>query len=256
MRKNPGFAAVAIVTLALGIGANTAVFSIVDAVLLQPLPYHEPERLVAVWNRWDGSARASLSDPEYLDYAEQSRLLEIAAMSPAGVNIGGAGGDPERVPSRRGVTANIFDVIGHHPCSRDGRFDVEEESAATTPVAILADGYWRRSVSAPTRQSSDPRHHPRRRDRDRRRRRARRRHAVRDHGRGRRRCASCHCTLDRTAPRGRRGGHYLMAIARLGHGATMCCGIGGDGRIVGGSAAQYPDQHNQGNFAHRRPLAA
>src|SRR6187551_1081399 len=58
LRRNPGFAAVAIITLALGIGANTAVFSIVDAVLLRPLPYHDPARLAAVWNRWDGSATA------------------------------------------------------------------------------------------------------------------------------------------------------------------------------------------------------
>ena len=100
MRKNAGFAAVAIITLALGIGANTAVFSIVDAVLLQPLPYSRSGPLVAVWNRWDGSATASLSNPEYLDYAEQSGLLEIAAMAPAGVNTGGAGAIPRGLQRR------------------------------------------------------------------------------------------------------------------------------------------------------------
>ena len=78
MRRNAGFVAVAVLTLALGIGANAAVFSVVDTVLLQPLPYADPERLVAVWNRWDGSPAAALSNPEYLDYAEASRSLTMA----------------------------------------------------------------------------------------------------------------------------------------------------------------------------------
>ena len=99
MRGNAGFVAAAVLTLALGIGANTAVFSIVDAVLLRPLPYAEPETLVAVWNRWIGSPAATLSNPEYLDYAEQSQSMTIAAGAAANVNVGAEGGDPERVPA-------------------------------------------------------------------------------------------------------------------------------------------------------------
>ncbi len=246
MRQNAGFAAVAIITLALGIGANTAVFSIVDTVLLQPLPYHAPDRLVAVWNRWDGSATASLSNPEYLDYAEQSRLLEIAAMAPAGVNVGGAGGDPERVASAR-VTANVFDVIG--TAVQQGRaFRVEEESASSTPVAILADGYWRRrfradpaivgstipingvateivGVAAPGGIMP---------------------FEITGAGGA---DVLLPLTFDRTAPRGRRGGHYLMAVARLREGATIAAASAEMGNILGRLSREYPDQHDQGNFA-------
>jgi putative ABC transport system permease protein len=75
MRANPGFMFVAILTLALGIGANTAIFAVAYAVMLRPLPYDEPDRLVSVSNRWDGRPGASLSDPEYLDYSERSRTL-------------------------------------------------------------------------------------------------------------------------------------------------------------------------------------
>ena len=77
--KTPGFTTVAVITLALGIGANTAMFSIVQTVLLRPLPYQQPDRLVAVWQRWTGLSAASLSLPEYLDYSERSRTLAMAA---------------------------------------------------------------------------------------------------------------------------------------------------------------------------------
>ena len=87
IRRQPGFALVTVLTLALGIGANTAIFSVVHAVLLKPLPYAAEDRLVHVRNRWTGQARAPLSDPEYLDYAERSRSLELAAMAASDVNL-------------------------------------------------------------------------------------------------------------------------------------------------------------------------
>ena len=146
MRRNAALVAVAVVTLALGIGANAAVFSVVDAVLLRPLPYDDPATLVAVWNRWDGSPAAALSNPEYLDYAEQSRSMTIAASAATNVNVGGQGGDPERVLAAL-VTANAYDVLGVPP--RLGRaFRVEEEAEGAAPVAILSDGFWRRRFDA------------------------------------------------------------------------------------------------------------
>ena len=117
MRANPGFVAVAMLALALGIGANTAIFSVAHAVLLRPLPYHDPAALVSVWNKWDGRAAAALSDPEYLDYAERSRTLTIAATAGQAMVIGGDGRDAERV-SGAAVTAKTLDVLGVPPAHR------------------------------------------------------------------------------------------------------------------------------------------
>ena len=89
MRRQAGFAVVAVVTLALGIGANTAIFSVVHAVMLAPLPYGQPEALASVTNHWPGSARGGMSDPEYLDYAERSRSAPHRG-------DGGRGDEPRR----------------------------------------------------------------------------------------------------------------------------------------------------------------
>jgi putative ABC transport system permease protein len=246
MRRNAGFAAVAVITLALGIGANTAVFGIVDAVLLRPLPYHDPDRVVAVWNRWDGSAAAALSNPEYLDYAEQSRLLKIAAVSAAGVNVGGAGGDPERVAAAH-ITSKVFDVIGV-PVQHGRAFRIEEEADGAAPVAILSDRYWRRRFHAdPSIVGS----------------------TIPVDGVATEIVGVAAAggvlpfeiagadnadvllpqTLNRTAPRNRRSGHYLMAFARVQDGASIDAASAEMAGIIGRLSREYPDQHNQGNFA-------
>src|SRR6266540_5415443 len=82
--KNPGFTAVAVLTLALGIGANTAIFSIINAVLLRPLPYPQPDRLVTLWERSAerGLEQGLVSGPNFLDWREQSRAFEQMAVSP------------------------------------------------------------------------------------------------------------------------------------------------------------------------------
>src|SRR5262249_3406186 len=141
MRRNAGFTTVAVVTLALGIGANTVVFSLVHAVLLRPLPYRDPGRLVAVWNRWNGTPAASLSDPEYLDYSERSRTMRLAASAARDVNVGGTSGDPERVLAAY-VTPNTFDVLGITPAL--GRGFLPDDDTAGHDVAVISDSLWRR----------------------------------------------------------------------------------------------------------------
>src|ERR687884_2345192 len=100
LMKRPGFTAIALIALALGIGANTAIFSLVNAVVLQPLPYPEPDRLVWVWgNIRNGGNRASVSPLDFLDFRSQNKTFEQFAASgtlPLAVTLTG-GGEPERL---------------------------------------------------------------------------------------------------------------------------------------------------------------
>ena len=113
LTRNPGFATMAIVTLALGIGANTAIFSAVDAVLLRPLPYPAADELVIVWEdatSW-GFPRNTPSPANYLDWKEQNRVFaDMAATRYNSANLTG-NGDPEAVTGRM-VTPNLFSVLG------------------------------------------------------------------------------------------------------------------------------------------------
>ena len=143
--KKPGFTLIAVVTLALGIGANTAIFSVVNAVLLSPLPYTEPERLVWIWGNFRGGTNtASVSQPDFLDYREQNRSFEhLGAFSSenAFVNLTG-GGEPERLRASV-VTANYFDIFGVKPAL--GRsFIAEEEQLGRHLVVVLSYGMWQR----------------------------------------------------------------------------------------------------------------
>ncbi|NOT62137.1 MAG: FtsX-like permease family protein, partial [Acidobacteria bacterium] len=145
--KQPGFTLIAVVTLALGIGANTAIFSVVNAVLLEPLPYGEPERLVWIWGNRNGG-RSSVSPPDFLDYRVQQSSFEQFGASftiASPVNLTG-GSEPERLNSRI-VTANYFDLLGARP--RYGRvFKAEEEQYGQHRVAVLSHGLWQRRFGA------------------------------------------------------------------------------------------------------------
>ena len=111
MARAPAFAAAAILTLALGIGATTAIFSIVDAVLLEPLPYSEPARRVMIWSRWKGFEKTWLSEAEVLDYRRQvPSLLQVAAWSGRQANLTGDG-EPVRLGAAA-VTPNTFSTLG------------------------------------------------------------------------------------------------------------------------------------------------
>ena len=140
--KRPGFTLVAILTLALGIGANTAIFTVINAIILRPLPFGEPERLVWMWGRFSQGNRASTSPPDFLDYrAQQHSFEEFAAMRFNSFNLTG-GKEPERVVAAD-VTANFFQALGVKPIQ--GRaFLPDEEQPGQGNVAIISAGLWQR----------------------------------------------------------------------------------------------------------------
>jgi putative ABC transport system permease protein len=142
--KNPGFTLVAVVTLALGIGANTAIFSVVNAVLLRPLPYAEPERLTMVWTKIEkiGLTQNWVSEPEVLDFREQSKLFEGFGVINGGSFSLTGGGEPEQLDGAQ-VSANLFSLLGvKMKIGRD--FTPEEEKPGATRVAVLSHGFWQR----------------------------------------------------------------------------------------------------------------
>lgn len=142
LRRSPAFTAVAVVTLALGIGANTAIFTVVNTVLLRPLPYPEAERLASIGNSWTGYAHSSLSIPEYLDHRERSESFEeVAAHGFLNLNVTGGQEEPQRVRGA-GVTAGFFSVLGVE--AELGRvFHAEENNPAESKVAVLSHRLWR-----------------------------------------------------------------------------------------------------------------
>ena len=143
--KRPAFTAIALVALALGIGANTAIFSLVNAVVLRPLPFSQPDRLVWVWgNIRNGGNRASISPPDFLDYREKNKAFENFAASfsmPLAVNITGAG-DPERL-NGSAVTGNYFQTFGVTPLLGRG-FTLENEKTGQDNVAVISHELWQR----------------------------------------------------------------------------------------------------------------
>ena len=143
--KRPGFTAIALIALALGIGANTAIFSLVNAVLVQPLPFHQPDRLVWMWgNIRQGGNRASVSPLDFLDYRQQNTTFEQFAATfsiPIPLNLTG-NGEPERLTSAA-VTGNYFDALGVKPAL--GRtFVLDNEKSGNDQVAVLSYALWQR----------------------------------------------------------------------------------------------------------------
>ena len=148
--RNPGFTLLAVLTLALGIGANSAIFSVVDSVLLRRLPFRDAGRLVMVWlrHRPDGATDVT-SYPNYLDWKRQSAFSGMAAFAPRGVNVTGDGGDPERAPAAL-VSADFFPVLEVAPAL--GRaFEAREEQPGADAVVLLSHGLWQRRFGADPR---------------------------------------------------------------------------------------------------------
>jgi putative ABC transport system permease protein len=140
--RTPGFAAAAILTLALGIGAVSAIFTVINAVLLRPLPYAEPERRVLIWSRWTSFDKTWLSAAEVMDYRTRCRTLDgVAAWGTGQANLTGDG-EPLRVGVGQ-VTANAFDVLGAAPLI--GRtFTPDEDRPGHDAVVVLSYGLWQR----------------------------------------------------------------------------------------------------------------
>ena len=146
--KNPGFTIVAVIALALGIGANTAIFSVVNTVLLRPLPYKDPEQLVMVWEDASkhGYPRDTPAAANYVDWRDQNQVFEgMAAIADESFNLTGAG-DPERLEGRR-VSANLFPMLGVEP--QIGRvFSAAEDQPGSNRVVLLSYGVWQRRFGA------------------------------------------------------------------------------------------------------------
>lgn len=145
LRRNPGFAVIAVLTLALGIGANAAIFSVVNAVLLSPLPWADPDRAVMIWSKWTAFDKTWVATGEVVDYRRRSRTLqEVAAWGDGQVNLTGDG-EPERISSAN-VSANTFSTLGVRPML--GRTFTAEEDLPNGPrLAVLGFGLWNRRFS-------------------------------------------------------------------------------------------------------------
>ena len=143
LRRQPGFAAAAILTVALGIGANSAMFALVDATLLRPLPFPDPHRLVRLWERSDTSMRGGVAPLNLLDWNDRTRSFEQVAGfigSVGSMVMSGADGTAETVP-RQWVTAGFFDVLGVTPVA--GRSFLPSDDRERSSMVVMSEGFWR-----------------------------------------------------------------------------------------------------------------
>ena len=145
-RSSPGFTTIAIITLALGIGANTAIFSVINAVLLRPLPYRDPARLVLLSERTPRFPILSASYQNFKDWRDQAHTFEsVGAIRNLNMTLTGTG-EAERLPAQM-ATSNIFDMLGIRPAL--GRpFTAQEDAPGGTPVVLISNSLWQRRFSS------------------------------------------------------------------------------------------------------------
>ena len=148
LRKTPGFTAIAIITLALGIGANTAIFSVVENVLLRPLPYTHPESLVEIWNTYPGFQPVGLSAGDYVDFHREAKSFSAMGsydQPPQGFNLTGIG-EPERIQANT-ASYDLFPMLGVRAVV--GRTFLPEEDQVKGPaVVLLSHAFWQRRFGA------------------------------------------------------------------------------------------------------------
>src|SRR5947209_3465256 len=150
--KRPAYTAIAMLTLALGIGANSAIFSVVNTVLLRPLPFREPDRLVYAEGAdlRTGEKGGAISPPDFLDYREQNHVFErFAAYQPLSFTVTNDGSESERITSAR-VSAGFFETLGVTPLAGGRTFLPEEEQEGRNGIVVISYGLWQR------RYASDP----------------------------------------------------------------------------------------------------
>ena len=142
LRKSPGFTLIAVLTLALGIGANTAIFTVFDAILLKPLPFAKPEQLVRIYNSGPQLDDAPISPANFLDWQEQNRVFQEIAAYTGNVFTMLGGEVPERLTGAR-VSAGFFNLLGIHP-SLGRSFRGEEDAYGRNQVVILSHQLWQK----------------------------------------------------------------------------------------------------------------
>ena len=146
--KNPGFTLIALFTLAVGIGASTAIFSVVDAVLLRPLPYPNPQQIVRVWEQAPDGHRMNLSDPNFDDFLAQNNTFSSLAAYGFGQTSISGGSEPVRVDIAV-VSRDFFRALGVEPF-RGRAFASDEQRLHGAPAMIVSYGYWRRYLGGAT----------------------------------------------------------------------------------------------------------
>jgi predicted permease len=148
LRKNPGFTFVTVFTLALGIGATTAIFGVVYGVLLRPLPYDKPDQIVQLWEVSDGGHRMNFTDPNFEDIRSQSQSLQGLAEYGAGVESVSGGAEPTRT-AMASVSQDFFPLMRVQPVLGRG-FLPENHRFGAAPVALVSYGYWRQHLGSTT----------------------------------------------------------------------------------------------------------
>ena len=142
LAKSPGFSLIAILTLALGIGANTAIFSVVNGILLNPLPFHDSHQLVSMFEEIPNFKNGSISYPNFLDWQRMNTTFAgMAAYRSVGFNLSGAG-EPERLHAEM-ISAGFFEILGVNPIM--GRtFTAGEDRLGANPTVMITEGFWKR----------------------------------------------------------------------------------------------------------------
>ena len=142
MRKSPGFAVVAILTLAIGIGANTTIFSVVNGVLLNPLPYPDSSRLVILFHNKPNFTRGSISYLNFLDWQRDNRCFDAMVAYRWGNATLTGSGEPENLTGQM-VSAGFFEMLGVTPML--GRtFTADEDRLGANPTVMISEGLWKR----------------------------------------------------------------------------------------------------------------